>query len=482
LITSRLFRTHFAIVAVAVLSCVFVGSWILNFVVQSIETLHEKEHQRSRQPPMIYANFIEQMGPNDAVNGLARMLKLQGPQDPIKFSLMDEKGKLLFPPDGDAPPMAELPQKLHAPQDVEPNPQPASHGFSLMPAPPPNQAPYNVLRLNYNPPRYLVMKFRPRNPGGHGPQFFPLSVLVMIIMVLAGIAVALLITIFRSLREHVLAADSVISELQRGNLKARFPIERMDEIGNAKTRFNAMADEIERLVERLRSAEASRNNLLQELAHDLRTPVASLGSILETVFTEAQMSPDVAELAQLAEKEVDYMGHLVEDLLLLAQLSEPSYTPNRQHVDFMALLEEECDSIALRKDDIQIVKKFELEEVLLSGDEHLFRRLIRNSLENACSYAKAKVEVHAFLDASGRLGISFRDDGPGFDADALQKFGERRGQRMIKKTQGGRLSLGLGSVIMKSVISLHRGDLRATNNVGGGATVSFTIPLTNAAT
>jgi signal transduction histidine kinase len=480
LITSRLFRTHFAIVAVTVLSCVFVGSWILNFVVQSIETLHEKEHQRSRQPPMIYANFIEQMGPNDAVNGLARMLKLQGPQDPIKFSLMDEKGKLLFPPDGDAPPMAELPQKLHAPQDVEPNPQTASHGFSLMPAPPPNQAPYNVLRLNYNPPRYLVMKFRPRNPGGHGPQFFPLSVLVMIIMVLAGIAVALL-TIFRSLREHVLAADTVISELQRGNLKARFPISRMDEIGNAKTRFNAMADEIERLVERLRSAEASRNNLLQELAHDLRTPVASLGSILETVFAEAQMSPDVAELAQLAEKEVDYMGHLVEDLLLLAQLSEPSYTPNRQAVDFMAMLEEECDSIALRKVDIEIKKDFKVEEVLLSGDEHLFRRLVRNSLENACSYAAEKVEVHALIDEAGRLRISFRDDGPGFDADALQKFGERRGQRMIKKTQGGRLSLGLGSVIMKSVISLHRGDLRATNNEDGGATVSFTIPLAHAA-
>ncbi|MGZ3682814.1 MAG: sensor protein kdpD, partial [Bdellovibrionota bacterium] len=57
------------------------------------------------------------------------------------------------------------------------------------------------------------------------------------------------------------------------------------------------------------------------------------------------------------------------------------------------------------------------------------------------------------------------------------KFGERRGQRMIKKTQGGRLSLGLGSVIMKSVISLHRGELRAANVPGGGADVGFSIPI-----
>ncbi|MGZ3685482.1 MAG: sensor histidine kinase, partial [Bdellovibrionota bacterium] len=412
MITSRLFRTHFAIVAVSILSCVFVGSWVLNFVVQSIEALHEREHQRQRQPPLIYANFIEEMGPKDAVAGMARMIRMQGPNDPIRFSLLDQNGKLLFPPEGDAPKLPSLPEKIHAPLDVDPNPAVPPH-FSLMPVPPPPPAPYTVMRLNYDPPRYLVMKFRARGNGhDHGPQFFPLSVLVMIIMVLSGVAVALLM-IFRSLREHVVAADHVISELQRGNLKARFPIERMDEIGNAKMRFNAMADEIERLVERLRSAEASRNNLLQELAHDLRTPVASLQSILETVFGEAKMEPDVADLAQLAEKEVDYMGHLVEDLLLLAQLSEPSYRPNRSPVDFMGLLEEECDSIALRKVDIRLVKKFNAEEVLIKGDDHLFRRLVRNSLENAFSYAKSKVEVSADIDEAGRLRINIRDDGTG---------------------------------------------------------------------
>ncbi len=463
------------IAAVSILGCVFVGSWILSFVVQSIETLHEREHQRSRQPPLIYANFIEELGKKDAVEGIRRMIRLQGPNDPTHFALTDEKGKLLFPPDGDVPPISSLPTKLHEPQDVNPNPPPPP-GFALTPQPPPPPAPYAVMRLNYEPARYLVMKFRNRNDRHGGPQFFPLSVLVMIIMVLVGIAVALLL-IFRSLREHVVAADHVISELQSGNLKARFPVEKIDEIGNAKMRFNAMADEIERLVERLRSAESSRNNLLQELAHDLRTPVASLGSILESVFDGANLEPGALELAELARKEVDYMGHLVEDLLLLAQLSEPSYKPHGQAVDFIALLEEEADSIFLRKEGkILLEKDIRSEEALVKGDEHLFRRLIRNSLENAFSYAKSKVKVNAEVDAHGRVRVVVQDDGPGFDADALQKFGERRGQRMIKKSQGGRLSLGLGSVIMKSVISLHRGELLARNAAGGGASVEFTVP------
>lgn len=471
MITSKLFRTHFAIAAVSIFGCVFVGSWTLSFVVQSIEALHEREHQRQRQPALLYANFIEEMGPEDALLGYRHLTRLQGPNDPIKFSLLDEKGRLLS--EGETPPLFPLPDKVHVSQDVDTSP-PAKPGFSLWPAPPPPPAPYTVMRLKYEPARYLLMKFRARSER-RGQQFFPLFLLVMSIMVLVGIAGALLM-IFRSLREHVVAADHVITELHRGNLKARFPVARKDEIGSAMMRFNAMADEIERLVERLRSAESSRNNLLQELAHDLRTPVASLQSILESVFSAAVMEPDVAELAELARKEVDYMGHLVEDLLLLAQLSEPSYRPNRKAVDFLALLEEESDSIALRKDGIALEKDFRVTEMLLGGDEHLFRRLVRNSLENAFSYAKKRVKVSAELTDAGVLRVAIQDDGPGFDADALAKFGERRGQRMIKKSQGGRLSLGLGSVIMKSVLTLHRGELRARNAPGGGALVEFELP------
>src|SRR5262249_45302496 len=74
--TSRLFRTHFMIAAVSIFGCVIVGAWVLSIVVQSIETLSEREHQRSRQPPLIYANFIEQLDPKNAVEGLARMIRL----------------------------------------------------------------------------------------------------------------------------------------------------------------------------------------------------------------------------------------------------------------------------------------------------------------------------------------------------------------------------------------------------------------------
>ncbi len=466
---SKLFRTHFAIAALSIFGFVFLGSWLVDLVAHNIES--RRQHQ-PRQTAQLFVNLIEEFGRTDPVAGLKKLEKLQGGDNVVQFALLNEKGDLIYPKDTKLPANLSLPKESG--HTVEIGGSPGRSPGLRIPGPPPPRA--HIAKLNLDPARYLLVQFRPLPPPPGGRHLFPVTFVILALMVLLGIGVALLM-IFRSLREHVHAADYVISELQKGNLKARFPVQRMDEIGEAKARFNAMADEIERLVERLRIAESSRNNLLQELAHDLRTPVASLRGILESVFDAVEMEPAVKELADLAHKEVDYMGCLVEDLLLLAQLSEPSYQPNQRPFDLAAVLEEEAESIRIRKGGaVALDLKIPESEALTNGDEHLCRRLVRNALENAFSYAKSKVEVIAAVEG-GRVSVRIHDDGPGFDPAMLAKFGERRGQRMIKKSQGGRLSLGLGSVIMKSILSLHRGELRAENDPTGGALVSFSIPL-----
>jgi K+-sensing histidine kinase KdpD len=117
------------------------------------------------------------------------------------------------------------------------------------------------------------------------------------------------------------------------------------------------------------------------------------------------------------------------------------------------------------------------EEALVSGDEQLLKRLVRNSLENAFSFARSKVRASIAPAAkAGYVSVCIEDDGPGFDADSLNNFGERRSKRVVAKNENGRLSLGLGSVIMKTVVLLHGGEIEASNNAGGGR-VAFTLPL-----
>src|SRR5262249_2643324 len=134
--------------------------------------------------------------------------------------------------------------------------------------------------------------------------------------------------------------------------KARFPIGgRLDELGQAMNRFNKMADEIERLVERLRSTEKSRIALLQDLTHDLRTPIASLKNLLATIEKKRQSRQDndaeiISEMLSLSQREVDYLEKLVEDLLFLAQVSEPRYRVEQDLVSLLEIVDLESENVS----------------------------------------------------------------------------------------------------------------------------------------
>ncbi len=483
MIGSRLYRKQFLIAALSVFACVVVGTFLLDLIVRI--TMPPPEELKF-PAPKIFVNFVEAESRGDYIRALEKLARYMDSDDMIRLYLLDETGKAIFPSNVVAPKVEHLPAEVHAPL-------PIAMG-----------QPGTVTRLNHVPPRYLMEVARmsmgappapgfekgpgfpprlpfggpmmPRPAGKMGRLFFLLSFITIGFMVLAGIGLGLAI-IFRSLRAAGSQADEVISELKRGNLKARFPIQRRDEIGAAMQRFNSMADEIEKLVDRLRQAENSRNNLLQELTHDLRTPVASLRTLLEGLFRSVSMNVEEREIAELAEREVEYLGKLVEDLLLLAQLSEPRFKASQGLVDILAMLEDEGDAIERKRDSkIEIKTYIHVEQVLVQGDEHLFQRLFRNALENAYAYAKNKVAVEVKETGSGFIEIKIQDDGDGFSPEELARFGERREQGSGRKTRNGKPSLGLGSVIMKSVALLHGGRIAASNATGGGAIVEILLP------
>jgi signal transduction histidine kinase len=344
-----------------------------------------------------------------------------------------------------------------------------------------------LVKLDQKPTQYLFVKM------GRPPGFIPIFAIStgsLFISVLLGIGVALF-SLLRSLQEKVHLADSVISELKQGNLKARFPIDKMDDVGKAMSRFNQMADEIERLVSQLKDTEQSRMSLLQELAHDLRTPVASLKHLLETfqgsgdTLTEALKK----ELLGLSLREVEYFERLVEDLLVLAQVNEPRYRADRKPISFNDLLNDEVDGLSTQyesaKKDLRVTRNIGSESILLTGDSHLLRRMLRNTLDNAFSFARSQVTVSLSV-VDGKAVTIIEDDGIGFSPESLAGYGERRVSRIVNSNfksekPNERVSVGLGSVIIKTVARIHRGDVEAANVAKNsqisGARVVLNIPL-----
>ncbi|MDX9732201.1 MAG: HAMP domain-containing sensor histidine kinase [Bdellovibrionales bacterium] len=400
-------------------------------------------------------------------------------------------------------------EELHEQLSIDPNavPQDSEQAYSLREKDlrPPRTI---VFRSKLEPSKFIVFQHeqgpegaadrgpRGRPGGGPGVRPPPLFLWNFAALIASGFLAAAisLFFLFSSMRGKAKNAAAVITAIKQGELQRRMPIDGLDEVGHLMQEFNRMADEIESAVKSLKRSEEARTNLLQDLAHDLRTPIASLRGLVETLeMRQASLDEKTkGELFVLAQKEIDYFARLVEDLLFLAQVKDPRYLSSAKPVDLAQLLREQVD---LCKADPKVGKHIELslsippeteKRFLVQGDPVLLQRMIRNALNNAASFAKNSVHItleHAAHPRSmARLLI--KDDGPGFSPEALKSFGEKRFSRYIAQSDTDaseespppRLSVGLGSVIMATVASVHGGQL-AARNASQGAEIQIELPI-----
>lgn len=456
---SRLFRRHYAITAIVVVLFVVLGVAASHVFMRFVP-------KPNFPAPVMFARIIDHLNQTDRVEAIKELSEMSV-SSPFKFSLLDETGNLIYPKN----------EQFSLPKDFVLPGEPYGHTNverSFGPGPPVN----TVIRLKGEPVQYLFVGFK--RPKGPNPvKFLFASFGFVVISILIGIGIALYL-MFRSVRERMVLADSVISELKSGNLKARFPIKRMDEVGALMERFNQMAEEIEHLVDGIRRTESSRMNLLQELAHDLRTPIASLKNLVENGADGNLDAGTRSELLDLANKEIDYVERLVEDLLVLAQVSEPKYNPQNKPVILNEILSDEAESVESKFDsekEIRLELKMPESQVKIMGDVHLLRRLFRNAIDNAFSFADKNVVVTLEGTKEGGARILVTDDGPGLSEEQIKQFGEKRESRTITTGNTKRVSVGLGSFIMKRITSLHRGKLTIKNRPEtGGAQVEIQLP------
>lgn len=323
----------------------------------------------------------------------------------------------------------------------------------------------------------LVIRVGPK-PEGMVWIILPV-VLFLAILLASFLSVFFFFWRFRSKAE---TAKSVLLRMQRGDLKARFPLSKWDDAVQILRLFNEMADEIERLVERLRGNEKSRMQLLGDIAHDLRTPIASLHTVIEGLHdsAESMSTKDRQEYTEMALKETEYLERLVEDLLFLGLVIEPKYKSEATDIAIQELVRSQLPAVQARYPEINLLKVLGIPLHLseITGNAHLLSRLMRNALENSFSFAKSEVLIMVSVKGDW-VEVLIADDGPGFSREALENFGKKRATRYLNEGQATRLSVGLGSVIMKAIVNAHGGTIVPENRIGEkGAVVGGQIRIT----
>ena len=317
-----------------------------------------------------------------------------------------------------------------------------------------------------------VLETRMGSPG-HRPPFprlFGLGLVIAVVTLILGLMVSYLIVLWM-LKRKARDAATTLAKIEKGDLEARIPVGSSDEFTGLAAQFNQMADAIQKLVQNLRDTEEARRSMLAELAHDLRTPVASLKTTTEILESHWQSLNDAkrTELTHMIVSETEYFQKLVDDLLFLSGVEDPRYRPAFKTIDLNALVEEIAISLGDKRIELVIEQK-----VLVNGDEILLRRMINNALTNAQRFAREKITLELNLVEGKRI-LKVVDDGKGLSSEALSNYGKRKFTRHWQKEEGGHLSIGLGSTIIAKIAQLHNFDLQVSTSKNGGAQILFEL-------
>jgi signal transduction histidine kinase len=252
----------------------------------------------------------------------------------------------------------------------------------------------------------------------------------------------------------------------RGDFTARAETKRRDELGQLARTFNLMADRIQLLL----SAE---RRLLQDVSHELRSPLARLGVAIEL----ARSGEHRDETFDRIQKEADRLNALVGELL---EVTRAEGDPSQQKMEPVRLDELLADLVYDTSIEAQAkestLKLTTPDPVSVLGDEELLRRAIENVVRNAIRYAPANTPVEIALGVSGsRVEIRVRDFGPGVPEESLTRIFDAfyRVDSDRNRTSGG---VGLGLAIARRAIELHKGKLKA-RNAHPGLLVTIELPV-----
>lgn len=261
--------------------------------------------------------------------------------------------------------------------------------------------------------------------------------------------------------------SQVVERFGRGDLHVRANTKRRDEFGQLATAFNVMAERIETLL-------TAERRLLQDVSHELRSPLARLEFAVEL----ARTNPDRERSFARINKEIDRLSKLVSELLLVTRAEGDPGSRAKGEIALADLLRGvvEDSGVEAEARGCQLTLSATT-TAIVAGDGELLRRAVENVLRNAIRFAPYETAIEVRLEVSGDTAvITVRDYGPGAPAEALSNLSKPffRVEEDRNRNSGG--GVGLGLSIAERALKVHGGELQV-RNACPGLLVTMELPI-----
>lgn len=232
-------------------------------------------------------------------------------------------------------------------------------------------------------------------------------------------------------------------------------------------------------VERLSQLESYRKEYLGNISHELKTPIFNIQGYISTLLDGGIDDTKVnKDFLRKAEKSVDRMIAIVEDLQTITQLEKGELEIEEEHFDIVALTKDVIDAQELRAKEKKInleLKNDSAQSIFVLADRFRIRQVLVNLVVNSVRYGKKDGKtIISISDAGAKVIVEISDNGIGISKEHVQRIFERfyRVDKSRSREQGG---TGLGLSIVKHIIEAHRQTIDVMSTEGVGSVFSFTL-------
>ena len=249
-----------------------------------------------------------------------------------------------------------------------------------------------------------------------------------------------------------------VTEIKNGNLDVEIPLVRPDELGRLTEAFNDM-------VHRIKEMLASRDQLLLDVSHELRSPLTRIRVALEMMDDDEKKGTILADI-----QDIEMM---IAEILETERLNTEHGKIQTAETDLAALIRETAVNI---KHGPGIEYKDMPESLIVRLDQERFRMVLKNVLDNAAKFSAADsrpVQIRV-LEKEEQVTVEIEDDGAGIPEEQIPFVFEPffRADRSRSRKTGG---YGLGLHLCRKIMEAHGGQIEIRNNRGRGVTVTLRL-------
>ena len=309
--------------------------------------------------------------------------------------------------------------------------------------------------------------------------FYRPGTMIVLLYVLLGIgvfSVSFLLLQSRSMR-YISRISSAMREIAEGDLNITLDVEGDDEFADMAENLNNMVEELRQLMDRERESERTKNELITNVAHDLRTPLTSIIGYLELLSGPVKLNEEMQKkYLDITYKKSKRLQKLIEDLFGFTKLNYGKISMKVSKVDIVKLLSQMLEEFYpnFMEKNLAYELQSNVTAKVITADANLLARLFDNLINNAIKYGSEGKKIIVKVDATDTVvTVSVTNFGYVIPKEELPLLFEKfyRVEQSRSVNTGG---TGLGLAIAKNIVDMHGGTIGVTSDLNGTV---FTVKL-----